>query len=120
MITGVVATQPFTKGDMVCDYHGKLLTAAKGKARMDKPVGDAGNIFFFKDHCIDAQPQHCGCHPDTRTVGRLINHSRKNPNLKPVHCVLKVDGQDRDVILFKALRDISVDTELLFDYRVNS
>ena len=53
----------------------------------------------------------------TRT-GRRINHSRKNPNLKPLHCVLRVDGEDRDVILFKALRDIRVDAELKFDYGV--
>ncbi len=40
------------------------------------------------------------------------------PNLKPLHGVLKVDGDDMDVILFRALQDISVDTQLKFDYGV--
>ncbi|KAL1250731.1 hypothetical protein QQF64_018527 [Cirrhinus molitorella] len=52
------------------------------------------------------------------TAGRRINHSSKRPNLKPLHCVLKVGGEDRDVILFRALRDINVDTHLKFDYGV--
>ncbi len=32
--------------------------------------------------------------------------------------VLKVNGEDKVVVLFKALQDISVDTQLKFDYGV--
>lgn len=65
---------------------------------------------FFKagqrDLCIDGQTFPCGCHPNTVTVGRRTNHSTKNANLKPLQCLLKVDGEDVDVVLFKALQDI--------------
>ncbi len=83
---------------------------------------EAGFLFFFKagqrDLCIDAQTFPCECHPDADTIGRRINHSSKMPNLKPFHCVLKVNGEDKVVVLFKALQDISVDTQLKFDYGV--
>ncbi|KAL1250759.1 hypothetical protein QQF64_018555 [Cirrhinus molitorella] len=90
---------------------------------MMKDINDeAGYMFFFKagqrDLCIDAQTFPCACHPTADTAGRRINHSSKRPNLKPVHCVLKVGGEDRDVVLFRALCDISVDTQLKFDYGV--
>ncbi|MGL5701845.1 MAG: SET domain-containing protein-lysine N-methyltransferase [Cetobacterium sp.] len=69
---------------------------------------------------MDAQTFPCECHPAVNTVGRRINHScRKMPNVKPFHCVLKVDGEDRTVILFRALKDITIDTQLKFDYGVN-
>ncbi|KAL1268494.1 hypothetical protein QQF64_033857 [Cirrhinus molitorella] len=76
---GVVATRRFSKGDIVCDYHGKVITAAKD------------------------------------TFGRRINHSSKMPNLKPLHCVMKMN---KDVVLFAALQDINVDTQQKFDYGV--
>ncbi|KAI2647250.1 N-lysine methyltransferase KMT5A-A [Labeo rohita] len=120
---GVVATQPFSKGDIVCDYHGKVITAAAGRAMMQDMHNEPGYLFFFKsgsrDMCIDAQTFPCDCHPVTDTIGRRINHSSKGPNLKPLHCVLKVDGEDRHVILFRALQDITVDTQLKFDYGVS-
>ncbi|RXN09226.1 N-lysine methyltransferase KMT5A-A-like isoform X2 [Labeo rohita] len=120
---GVVATRPFSKGDIVCNYHGKVITAAAGRAMMQDMHNEPGYPFFFKsgprDMCIDAQTFPCDCRPVADTVGRRINHSSKRPNLKPLHCVIKVDGEDRDVILFRALQDISVDTQLKFDYGVN-
>ncbi|XP_036376492.1 uncharacterized protein LOC118772334 [Megalops cyprinoides] len=119
---GVVATRPFSKGDIVCDYHGKVITADKGRAMM-QDLDEVGHLFFFKSGqrnlCIDAQTFPCECHPNADTVGRRIKHSSKRANLKPLRCVLKVDGEDTDVILFKALKDIRVDEELKFDYGVN-
>ncbi len=118
----MVATRCFSKGDIVCDYHGKVLTAAAGRAMMHEIHDEAGYLFFFKagkrDLCIDAQTFPCECHPDIDTFGRRINHSSKRPNLKPLHCVMKMDGEERDVVLFKALENISVDTQLKFDYGV--
>ncbi len=118
----MVATQRFYKGDIVCDYHGKVITAAAGRAMMGDLRDVAGYMFFFqsgqRDLCMDAQTFPCECHPNADTFGRRVNHSSKMPNLKPLHCVLKVDGEDRDVILFRALQDISVDTQLKFDYGV--
>ncbi|XP_052386024.1 uncharacterized protein LOC127933243 [Carassius gibelio] len=118
---GVVATQRFSKGDIVCDYHGKVITAAAGRAMMQDIHDEAGYLFFFKagqrELCIDAQTFPCECHPDADTFGRRINHSSKMPNLKPLHCVLKVNGEEKDVVLFKALQDISVDTQLKFVFQ---
>lgn len=117
---GVVATRRFSKGDIVCDYHGKVLPAAAGKAMMQSQPNKY--LFFFnagpRDLCIDALAFPCVCHPERVTMGRKINHSRKSPNLKPFHCILKVNGEDKDVILFKATQDISVDTQLKFNYGV--
>ncbi|CAM4533146.1 unnamed protein product [Leuciscus chuanchicus] len=119
---GVVATRPFLKGEIVCDYHGKVIPASVGKEMM-RDLGDqAGYLFFFKagqrDLCVDAQTFPCTCHPNSDTFGRLINHSAKMPNLKPFYCSVKLSGVKTDVILFKALSDIPVDTQLKFDYGV--
>ena len=119
----MVATRPFSKGDIVCDSHGRVITGEGGRAMMENLVDEPGYLFFFKagerDLCIDTQTFPCECHPDADTIGRRINHSRKNPNLKPMQCVLMVDGEAKQVILFRALVDIPVDKELKFDYGVN-
>ena len=83
---------------------------------MERLNDRAGYLFFFRDLCIDAQTFPCDCHPDMDTVGRRIKHSSKKANLKPLHCVLRVDGEDRDVILFKAIENIKVDEELKYDF----
>ncbi|XP_039527510.1 uncharacterized protein LOC120479279 isoform X1 [Pimephales promelas] len=117
---GVVATRTFSKNDIVCDYHGRVIPAARGRAMVQDD--EDGHMFFFKagqrELCIDAQTFPCECHPGTDTVGRRINHSTKAPNLKPFHCRLRVDGEDKYVILLRALQDISVGVELRFDHGV--
>ncbi len=50
---------------------------------------------------IDAQTFPCECHPDIDTFGRRINHSSKRPKLKPLHCVMKMDGEERDGLALK-------------------
>lgn len=47
-----------------------------------------------------------------QNMGRLLNHSRKNANVKPQLVV--VDGLP--YIAFTATRDVAVGEELLFDY----
>ncbi|KAI4800292.1 hypothetical protein KUCAC02_013337, partial [Chaenocephalus aceratus] len=73
---GVVATCPMDKGDVVCDYHGTLISVAEGHRRDDSIYR-----FFFKELCIDTSSR-CDCHPEVETYGRFLNHSRKRPNLK--------------------------------------
>ena len=46
------------------------------------------------------------------TIGRLINHSRSNSNIKPN--TIKVDGTPH--IIFISLKDIRPEEELLYDY----
>ncbi|KAJ4921923.1 hypothetical protein JOQ06_022187 [Pogonophryne albipinna] len=120
---GVVATTNFTKGDIVCDYHGKVITKADGEMMMKDLVDQACYLFFFKaggeNLCIDAQTWPCQCHAGLETFGRKINHSSKHPNIMPLSVVLRLDDEDVHTILFKATRDIKVDTELKFNYGVN-
>lgn len=113
----MIANHRFSKGEIVCDYHGRVVDAAEGRALLDTHVGhQMGYPFFFKDRerdlCMDAQTFPCPCHVHMETLGRKINHSRKRPNLKPFHVVLDADGEALDVILFRALVDIDVGTEL--------
>ncbi|XP_056157392.1 uncharacterized protein LOC130131646 isoform X5 [Lampris incognitus] len=120
---GVFTRRAFKMGEVVCDYHGDLLTAAQGQAVHESTIGEeTGYMYFFLNEdgekmCIDAH-QKCQCHPDMDVKGRLINHSRK-PNLKPLSKRLDLDGDKRDYILFVAKQDISEGEELTFDYGVN-
>ncbi|KAI4800248.1 hypothetical protein KUCAC02_013377 [Chaenocephalus aceratus] len=120
---GVVATTHFTEGDIVCDYHGKVITKAEGEMMMKDQGDQAGYLFFFNAGgealCIDAQTWPCPCHDGVETFGRKINHSSKHPNIKPLCVFLRLGDEDVHTILFKATRDIKVDTELKFNYGVN-
>ncbi|KAG1927358.1 hypothetical protein F2P79_024296 [Pimephales promelas] len=44
---GVVATRPFCKDDIVCDYHGKVVTAEEGRAIVQSQLDEPGYVFFF-------------------------------------------------------------------------
>ncbi|XP_025760659.1 uncharacterized protein LOC102083117 [Oreochromis niloticus] len=115
---GVIALMPFHKGDIVCDYHGTYISEAEGKRRPQ-----SGYLFFFRDECdrgmcIDATAFPCACHPDIETYGRRMNHSRKNPNIKPQKFTMNFPAGPQETILFIALKDITVGEELLWDYGV--
>ena len=110
-------------GPVVCDYHGPVVSGKEGENIHKNTTGkETGYIFFFRNSkgqpmCIDAHSDRCHCHPDKRTFGRLVNHSKKKSNIKPLHCV--VEGEITDVILFIATKDLPVGEEVLFDYGVN-
>lgn len=120
LTTGVVATKAFAMGSIICDYHGKVITGAEGQKMVESIKGDMAHLFFFhaggRDLCVDAETFPCECHPTENTMGRMINHSSKRANLRPVHCMLNFPEGQRDVILFQAKRDIRLCEELLFDY----
>ncbi|XP_039864208.1 uncharacterized protein LOC120719233 [Simochromis diagramma] len=80
---GVIALMPFCKGDVVCNYHGTYISEAEEKRRPQ-----LGYLFFFRGKCdrgmcINATAFPCACLPDIETYGMRMNHSRKNPNIKP-------------------------------------
>ncbi|XP_056441388.1 uncharacterized protein LOC130378769 isoform X1 [Gadus chalcogrammus] len=122
---GIITTRTFKKGEVVCDYHGPVVSGKEGENIHKNTTGkETGYIFFFRNSkgqslCIDAHSDRCHCHPDKRTFGRLLNHSKKNSNIKPLHCVVDKDGEMKDVILFIATKDLPVGEEVLFDYGVN-
>ncbi|KAI4800290.1 hypothetical protein KUCAC02_013335 [Chaenocephalus aceratus] len=91
---GVVATCPMDKGDVLCDYHGTLISFAEGHRSADSIY-----CFFFKEFCIDASSR-CDCHPEVETYGRFLNHSRKRPNLKAKRFDLTFPDGPRPVMVF--------------------
>ncbi|XP_044129685.1 histone-lysine N-methyltransferase set-1-like [Bufo gargarizans] len=111
----------FKKGDLVCDYHGVLMDGKEGEEVQRSITDGKCYIYFFRHQekrmCVNATKAPCDCHPDmSSTFGRLINHSRKRANLKPL---VKCTPEGRvPVILFEAMKDLSPGTELFFDYGV--
>ncbi len=114
---GVFTKRPFQKGEVVCEYHGQLVSREDGVAIASTGGVCAGHLFFYKNKkkeamCVDAHEDSCQCHPMSFNYGRLIRHSSKRANIRPRLFVL----DDRDVILFIATQDILIDEELLYDY----
>ncbi|XP_034025435.1 N-lysine methyltransferase KMT5A [Thalassophryne amazonica] len=120
---GVVAARRFVAGEVVCDYHGQVVTGAEGE-EIHKNTNEEDTAFMFfytKDGqrmCFDAHASTCTCHPDQQPFGRMISHSRKKANVRPRLYTLDLDGNERDVLLFLAVRDIKDGEEILFDYGV--
>ena len=119
LITGVVTTKPFAKGEIVCDYHGIITTHAEGRRMMsENPGQDMCGLFFFKagktELCMDGHSP-CECHVGAHILGRRIKHSSKRMNLQPLHCLFNAGGE-KHAILFRAIQDIPTKTELSFDH----
>ncbi|XP_014882572.1 N-lysine methyltransferase SETD8-B-like, partial [Poecilia latipinna] len=118
---GVFATRDFSKGSVLCDYHGRLVSARQGRRILaNLKEAEGCYVFFFKlaeqNLCVDAQPEHCCCHPDIPTFGRLVNHSAKSSNSKCV--VANRPGLGQPTVLITATRDIAAGEEVLMDYGV--
>uniref|UniRef100_A0A672HXF2 SET domain-containing protein n=1 Tax=Salarias fasciatus TaxID=181472 RepID=A0A672HXF2_SALFA len=122
---GVRTTRIFRAGEVLCDYHGEVVTEEEGQNIHDSTEAqETGYMFFYKrptgeKMCIDAHLHKCCCHPDRQTFGRRINHSRKHANIRPRLFRLNFESGDRDVMLFFATRDITEGEEILFNYGVN-
>ena len=113
----VITTNAFKKGEYVCVYSGTYLTdpeeAKKNKETYDEDPEKYGSFVFNgsdrnKTFYIDATCEKTW----GTTKGRLINHSKKNPTLKPD--IWRVD--DRPYLVFFACKDIPEETEILWDY----
>jgi histone-lysine N-methyltransferase SETD8 len=110
---GVFTLDTFSKGDIILEYCGDLISEKEGLRREDIALRDPSNtvsyLYFFKAldkyWCLDATEE-------TGRKARLINHSRLNPNVKPK--VVIYNGRPR--LIFIATCDIPKDTELLYDY----
>ncbi|XP_056312301.1 uncharacterized protein LOC130223480 [Danio aesculapii] len=114
---GVFTKKPFQIGEVVCEYHGQLVSHEDGMAIVSTSGIRPGHLFFYKNKqheamCIDAHEESCQCHPMKFNYGRLIRHSSKRANIRPRLYVLN----DRDIILFIATKDILSDEELLYNY----
>ncbi|XP_016106113.1 N-lysine methyltransferase SETD8-A-like [Sinocyclocheilus grahami] len=112
---GVVTSKPFACGELICDFHSRLISREQGLQIHQNT--EAGHLFFFiskngQGMCLDAHEERCHCHPNKSTFGRQIKHSAKRTNLSPrLHFV-----EDDPVILFMATRDIQTGKEIRYDY----
>ncbi|KAI7789412.1 putative N-lysine methyltransferase SETD8-A-like [Triplophysa rosa] len=118
---GVIATMTFKKNQIVCDYHGAMISKQEGERRLETLNEEPLYLFFFKGKageplCIDAQEYPCDCHPDQDTYGWRMNHSRRNSNVRPQRVSLNLPDGARECVVLLALRDIDVNEELLWDY----
>ncbi|ELT95001.1 hypothetical protein CAPTEDRAFT_49838, partial [Capitella teleta] len=103
---GIITTHKFQKGDVVCDYFGKVVKLGAHHDHRRVTLERTTYCFYFEfkeqKYMIDASQ-------DDGSYGRLINHSL-TPNLKPVKVHMEA------WLVFKAKRDINVGEELSFDY----
>jgi SET domain-containing protein len=115
---GVFAACDFRKNEIVCEYKGELLTEAEGvirSAEYDQQALDR-NIDVFHEGCYMYWFAHDGnlfcldAGKDDGSFGRLINHSKRDANLRPQGGVFKPR------IMFYAARAIQKGEELLYDY----
>ncbi|CAL8242038.1 unnamed protein product [Gadus morhua 'NCC'] len=97
---GVIATMPFSKGEVICDCHGKLISESEGKKMMDEMQEGVMCYLFFD------------------TFGRRMNDSGKASNVKPVLIQLNFADGPQDTVLFLAQRNIAGNEELRWDYGV--
>ena len=113
----VKTTKTFLKGEFVCVYSGTLLldaTKVKKKKEIYNKQPKKYGSFVFKG-TYQHRPFWIDATSEKRwgeTKGRLINHSKLHPNLKPE--IWGVD--DRPYLVFFANKDISENTELAWDY----
>ncbi|OII76282.1 SET domain-containing protein [Cryptosporidium andersoni] len=110
----VIAGANIRKDDFILEYKGQLISDLHQAEKLEKLYAEENKgcfMYYFKyndkNYCIDATDETKDYGP-----GRLINHSRKRPNL--VSKVLNVGLKPR--LFFIAKRDIYCGEELLFDY----
>ncbi|MEN6623710.1 MAG: SET domain-containing protein-lysine N-methyltransferase [Smithella sp.] len=99
---GVYAIRPIKAGDTVLEYKGKIITWRKALALHPHDPSQPNHTFYFHlddRHVIDGN--------QNGNWARWINHSCE-PNLEA--------EQDGLRVFLKALRDIDVGEELVFDY----
>ncbi|CAG2109698.1 unnamed protein product, partial [Medioppia subpectinata] len=108
---GVFATQVIPKHTFICEYDGQLMDAQQAKVwEVFHALRAEGCYMYYFTHkskrwCLDATAP-------TARFGRLLNHSRKHPNVKAV----AVEYEGRPYVVLKTLREINVDEELRYDY----
>lgn len=108
---GLKTLVPIKKGDFVIEYVGEMIDEAEYKRRLSRMHKNKDENYYFltidKDRMLDAGPKG--------NVARFMNHSCQ-PNCETQKWT--VNGDTR-VGLF-ALCDIPADTELVFNYNLES
>eukprot|EP00092_Neocalanus_flemingeri_P021178 GFUD01022952.1.p1 GENE.GFUD01022952.1~~GFUD01022952.1.p1 ORF type:complete len:306 (+),score=69.19 GFUD01022952.1:85-1002(+) len=109
---GIKAVKDYSKGEFVVEYAGDLVdikTAEDLEAKYSMDTSKGCYMYYFKykgkQYCVDATSE-------SGRYGRLLNHSRINPNCRTK--VVMFDDTPRLILVAK--QDILPGTELLFDY----
>jgi histone-lysine N-methyltransferase SETD8 len=117
---GVRASRDIHEGSFIAEYAGERLTAAQAaerEAQYEAAGVDASYTYYVgagrSAVCIDAMVE-----TERNRISRLINHSRRSPNLK-MHKIPGAKPGDVHIGLF-AIRDIDAGEELTYDYGDNS
>ena len=113
---GVKTNKDIVKGECVIEYFGELISVKEAKLReeiyINKNMTESYTMYFKykeKTWAIDAQSEK------NKTMGRLINHSKKRNNLNPI--VFEHNGVPKVIMI--ANKDIPKNSELLYDYGEN-
>ena len=104
---GLVAKVAFNEGDVVCDYHGNVYRATAGAWKQN---ADTSYLYCLKHN---DKSWYVDATAEDGSYGRLINHSRTNPNLKT--CVYREEGKP-PTLLFVATKKIAPGTDLHYEY----
>ncbi|EPR58290.1 histone lysine methyltransferase SET8 [Toxoplasma gondii TgCatPRC2] len=114
----VFAADTILKDDFVVEYKGELCSEREAREREQRynrskvPMGSF--MFYFKNGsrmmAIDATDEKQDFGP-----ARLINHSRRNPNMTP-RAITLGDFNSEPRLIFVARRNIEKGEELLVDY----
>lgn len=109
---GIRTTRPFKRNDLLLRYFGDVVTEQEAKRRENAgPL--VGHFYRYNFRALE-KPWVLDATREDGSFGRLINHSKKHPNVKPKPIV--VDGVP--AVVFKALVDIGAGTELRYDYGI--
>ena len=117
----VIATQNFSKDDILMDYHGEVYLNISFNQVLEKEGVEQEFVLEVisgsQKTIIDATKEICSLHPSVRCPGRLANHSQLKTNaanMKPTVIELYHDGSK--IVVFRATRDIQPFEQLRWDY----
>ena len=111
----VRSTQQLQQNQFICEYAGELITREEANRRTEyrRENGLRGDYIYHFRHPTTGENMCIDATEETESLGRLINHSLKTPNLTSKFKQFK-DNVPR--ILFYAMRTIEENEELKFDY----
>ena len=113
---GVIATKTFCKGDFVVEYAGDRITWEEARKREKAYAANPAigcYMYYFsangRNFCIDATAE-------SGRLGRLLNHSRRNPNCCTKLVWVPSSKQLEPHLVINAKQDIVKGEELTYDY----
>lgn len=110
---GIRTTRVFKRHDVLLRYFGEVVSEREASRRLN--AGPTVGHFYRYTFRLHEKPYVLDATPEDGTFARLVNHSKKNPN---VYAKAIDIGGTPGVILVAAC-DIPIGTELRYDYGVH-